>query len=743
MRGKTRGPSGNRGRGEVQRGSRARHLFSDAPGSAGNRMEGDILSFFYKTGESLSFPEVLQGLDLGRSQRKELSNLLADLCHRKLLSCDDKVYSLRTPEELLEGILSLSPSGYGFVAVEHPPAGMHIEKDVFIPARALATANHGDRVLLHLSGGSRAGRFEGRIIRVLERAVQKVVGIFMAGRSSGLVLPEDVRYPYNIVIRKEQSLGAKNGEMVFAEILDYKPGARNPTGKIVEVLGDPEDLQVQTEISIRNFDLPRLFDEKLQKEVNGLDATVVLTEDRTDLRKVLHVTIDGETARDFDDAVAIEKTAHGFRLYVSIADVSHYVKPGSLVDQEAYRRGTSVYFPTRVLPMLPERLSNDLCSLVPNKDRYTFTAVMEFDASGQRLGKKFTKSVICSRHRLTYTLVKKMVLDRDEALRHEFAGVVAHLDLMAELALILEKRRMQRGSIGFEIPEAQVLLDGDNTITGIVRAERNQAHKLIEEFMLAANEAVAETLSGAEGDSLYRIHERPDPIKVAEFSKFAGSLGLGLPRVSSSPEWFGKVLAAAAGTPLEYIISNLLLRTMQQARYSPDNVGHFGLAAQYYTHFTSPIRRYPDLMVHRALAAFLKNRQATKGGKKDDNISLQEAGQFLSKRERVAVDAEREVEDRFKVHFMADKTGESYEGIIAGISSFGLFIELLDIFVSGGVAATSLPDDHYELEEASHRYIGRRTGKIYQIGDLVRVRLESVDKRRRRINFVIEEKHGA
>lgn len=742
MRGKRRGFSGSRRRGEAQKSTRARHFFVEEPGSVISRMENEVLSFFYKTGESFTFPEILKGLDLGRSYRKELSNLLAELCHRKLLSCDDKVYSLRAPEALLEGTLSLTPAGYGFVSVEHPPAGMRLDKDVFISAKALTSANHGDRVLLFVTG-SRGGRFEGRILRVLQRAVQKVAGIFMAGRSSGLVQPEDVRYPFNIVIRKEQSMGAKNGEMVFAEILDYKPGARNPSGKIIEVLGNPDDLQVQTEISIRNFDLPRLFDEKLLKELNQLDARVALTEDRTDLRHVLHVTIDGESARDFDDAVAIEKTARGFRLYVSIADVSHYVKPGSLVDQEAYRRGTSVYFPARVLPMLPERLSNDLCSLVPKKDRYTFTAVMEFDASGQRLGKNFMKSVICSRHRLTYTLVKKMLLDRDAAVRHEFADIVAHIDLMGELARLLEKRRMGRGSIGFEIPEAEVVMAGENTIVDIVRAERNQAHKLIEEFMLAANEAVAETLADAGFDTLYRIHERPDPLKVADFSKFAGSLGLTLPRLSSSPEWFGKVLAAAAGTPLEYIISNLLLRTMQQARYSPDNVGHFGLAAQYYTHFTSPIRRYPDLMVHRALEAFLKTRQAARGRKKGENIQLQEAGQFLSKRERVAIDADREVQDRFKVHFMADKIGESYEGIIAGISSFGLFIELLDIFVNGGVALTSLTDDYYELEEARHRYIGRRTGKIYQIGDLVRVRLENVEKRRRRINFVIEEKHDA
>jgi ribonuclease R len=737
MRGKRGGPAGGTRRTGAQRNRRGGQFLQEPAGSAGSKLENEIVSLFYQAEGSLSLPEIIKGLELGRSYRKELNNLLADLCHRKLLTCEDKLYTLRTPENLVEGTVSLAPAGYAFVAVEQPPPGLKIDKDIFVPAKALASANHGDRVLVHITGTGR-GRFEGTVLRILRRAIQKVVGIYLAGRSSSLVQPEEDRYPFQIIIRKEQSLGARNGEMVLAEILEYKPGARNPSGKIIEVLGNPDDLRVQTEISIRNFDLPHLFSDVLLKEVNNLDPAVVLGDDRTDLRQVPHVTIDGESARDFDDAVAIEKIAKGYRLHVSIADVSHYVKRGSLVDQEAYLRGTSVYFPSRVLPMLPERLSNDLCSLVPAKDRYTFTAVMEFDHTGKCFGKAFMKSIIRSRHRLTYTLVKQMLIDQDAAVRREYADIVDSIDLMGELALLLEKRRMKRGSIGFEIPEAEVLMGDDNTITDIVRAERNQAHKLIEEFMLAANEAVAETLADADWGTLYRIHEKPDPIKVADFGRFAQSLGLSLPRLSSSPEWFGKVLAATAGTPLEYIISNLLLRTMQQARYSPDNVGHFGLAAQFYTHFTSPIRRYPDLMVHRALADFLKS--AGKGGSrnKGGQITLPEAGQFLSKRERIAVDAEREVLDRFKVHFMADKTGEVYEGIIAGVSSFGLFIELLGIFANGGVALTSLVDDYYELEESRHRYVGRRTGKIYQLGDLVRVRLESVEKRRRRLNFVIE-----
>ncbi|MBU3936299.1 MAG: ribonuclease R, partial [Proteobacteria bacterium] len=632
--------------------------------------------------------------------------------------------------------ISVTTKGYGFVAPTEAPAELEIDQDVFIPPGMLGGAAHNDKVLVQLMS-RRQGRYEGRVIAVLNRATTRLVGVYMAGGTTGLVTPEDSRFPYNLVIRKEDSRGAKNGDAVLAEVTSFAAGQRNLDGIILEVLGNPKDIQVQTEMVIRKFDLPHLFTQEVTTQVEGLDPEVKMTPGRTDLRGVVHVTIDGETARDFDDAVAIEPLKNGYRLYVSIADVSHYVRPHTPVDVEAYQRGTSVYFPTRVIPMLPERLSNNLCSLVPNEDRYTFTAMLDFDEHGKRLGKRFMKSIIRSRHRLTYTTVKQVLTDRDPAVLSQYADIIPALEMMGRLALNLEKRRIKRGSIGFELPEPLAVLGEDNTVQTIKRSERNQAHKLIEEFMLAANEAVAETQTEGKIDSLYRIHEPPDPLKVAEFTEFAQSMGLNVDDGDGSPKWFGQVLAMAAGTPQEYIISNLLLRTMQQARYSQHNLGHFGLAATHYTHFTSPIRRYPDLMVHRALAASLQKKGKVPAG---ETVSTEEAGTFLSKRERVAVEADREMMERLQVHFMADKIDETFEAIISGVTSFGLFVELTEVFVNGAVPITEMRDDYYELEEGRHRLIGQRTKTIFQIGDLVQVRLTSVEIPRRRINFSIEEK---
>lgn len=704
--------------------------------------EDNLLGYVYSSDDGYTFNEILNGLGLGRHFRKELDILLSNLCNRKLLICQDNIFTASKTPEVLEGTLSVHPRGFAFATVDNIPDGMKIDQDVFIPANGLATATHGDRVLLKVTG-SRRGRMEARVIRVLGRAASSLVGIYISGKPTGIVTPEDDRFPFNIVIHKKHSCGAKNGEAVVVEITHYKAEQRNPEGKIIEVLGDPNDLQVQTEITIRKFDLPHLFSDKVAEQVSGIDPRIRREDKRVDLRDIFLVTIDGEDARDFDDAVGVVKTRDGYRLYVSIADVSHYVTPGTPLDQEAYQRGTSVYFPTRVVPMLPERLSNDLCSLIPNKDRLSFTAILDFNHHGKREKKEFTKSIICSQHRLTYTIVREILVDNNQERREQYKSIIPALERMAELAAQLEQQRMARGSIGFEIPEAKVILDTENKIASIARQERNLAHKIIEEFMLAANEAVAETFAEQKVDSLYRIHETPDPVKVGEFSQFAQSMGIKIPTDIGSPSWFSKVLTLVSGTPQEYIVNNLLLRTMKQACYSPENVGHFGLAASHYTHFTSPIRRYPDLMVHRALSKMLTAKQTKKTSAEEKSVSTAEAGTFLSKRERVAVDAEREMVDRLKVRFMEDKVGEVFDGIISGVTSFGIFVELIDQFISGAVAITDLKDDYYGLDEKHHRLIGKGTRKTYQIGDLIRVRVKSVEIQRRRINFVIEsESYG-
>jgi ribonuclease R len=703
----------------------------------GPRFEGEILGRLYLAEMPLSASDLFKALGLSKSHRQEVLGVLEDLCRSKMLSCRRETYELRKGVEIFAGPISVNPKGFGFVAPAEAPAEMEIGQDVFIPPGMLGGAAHNDKVLVQLMH-RRQGRYEGRVIAVLNRATTRLVGVYMAGGSTGLVSPEDNRFPYNLIIRKEDSRGARNGDAVLAEVTSFAAGQRNLDGIILEVLGNPRDIQVQTEMVIRKFDLPHVFAQEVDTQVADLDPEVKMSSSRTDLRDVVHVTIDGETARDFDDAVAIEPLENGYRLYVSIADVSHYVRPQTPVDAEAYQRGTSVYFPTRVIPMLPERLSNNLCSLVPDKDRYTFTAMLDFDRHGNRLAKRFMKSIIRSRHRLTYTTVKQALTDRDPEVLARYAEIIPALEMMGSLALSLEKQRIKRGSIGFEIPEPVVVLGEDNTVETIKRSERNQAHKLIEEFMLAANEAVALTLTEGKIDSLYRIHEPPDPLKVAEFTEFAQSMGLKVEEGDGSPQWFGKVLAMAAGTPREYIISNLLLRTMQQARYSPHNVGHFGLAATHYTHFTSPIRRYPDLMVHRALAASLRKKGPAKPS--GEAGSSEEAGTFLSKRERVAVEADREMMERLQVHFMADRIDETFEAIVSGVTAFGLFVELTEVFVHGAVPITEMRDDYYELEEGRHRLIGQRTRTVFQLGDLVRVRLASVEIPRRRINFSVEEK---
>ena len=716
-----------------------------------NPLEEELLTLFRREQGELSLADIMESLHLGHHERKELLILLADLGRRQLVTSSGKrLYQLAAGQDLVEGTVEMHPRGFGFAIIQTAGQGQAPRpktgdrQDPFIAPENLATAHHGDRVLLQLFKRGR-GRQEARVVRVLERAASRVVGIYMAGRAQGLVTPEDDRLLFNVLVRKEHSCGARDGFAVVVEIGAFKPGQRNPEGRIVEVLGDPASIDVETEMVIRKRGLPHQFSAETVEQVAALTEDLTLTPDRADLRDVLHITIDGETARDFDDAVAVDKTTRGFRLYVSIADVSHYVQPDTPLDRDAYQRGTSVYFPTRVVPMLPERLSNDLCSLVPDQDRLTFTAILEFDRTGKRLSSKFTRSIIRSRYRMTYTKVKKIVVDQDKELRKEYRLLLTPLKRMAELAAALEQRRQARGRIGFEIPEPEIAIGPDDQISAVNRSARNLAHKMIEEFMLAANEAVAEALSENHRPTLYRIHETPDQAKVLEFTHFARSLGLGISTDTGSPQWFGKILKLVAGSPKEYIINNLLLRTMQRARYSPDNVGHFGLAATYYTHFTSPIRRYPDLMVHRALAGLAAAKAPRSKAKKTEALpasptaDLTAAGDFLSTRERVAVEADREMTERLQARFMADKIGESFEAVVSGVSAFGLYVELLEWFISGAVSMTKLKGDYFQFDTKNHRLVGANTGKIYQIGDLVRVRLASVEPRQRRINFAIDE----
>jgi ribonuclease R len=723
--------------------NRSRRKRTDRPATV--MLADEILQALHRHGKPISRAELFDKLELHKSMHKAAHAALRELCRQKTIICSSgNRYSLPVQGKPVEARVEMHPRGFGFALLEDGsgPQSATEKKDPFIAPENLATAGHGDRVMVRIFSSGR-GRKEAEVVEILERKRSIITGIYRSGRGTGLVFPEDARFQYQVVVKPKDDKGAGTGQAVLVEITEYLPDQRNPLGKIIEVLGDPEDLSVQTMMVIREFDLPDQFDSAVLTQADNLPDQVSLSGPRQDLRHIPHITIDGESARDFDDAVAIEQTDKGYRLYVSIADVSHYIQPGTPLDLDAYRRGTSVYFPTRVIPMLPERLSNNLCSLVPNQDRLAFTAILDFDQQGRETARKFTKSIIQSRHRMTYTQVKKIVVDKEPTVRRQFKDMTVSLELMNNLALALEKKRLKRGSIGFTIPEPEILFNEQGTLTDIIRAERNQAHKIIEEFMLAANEAVATTFTEKGLALLYRIHEVPKAEKVIAFTEFASTMGLDLPGATGSPQWFGQVLSMVADTPKEYIVNNLLLRTMQRARYSPKNVGHFGLAAPNYAHFTSPIRRYPDLMVHRALAELINMQtsaqpEVRKGYTTHAPEPLAEAGDHLSAREQNAVEAERALSTRMQAKFMADKIGESFDGIISGITSFGFFVELIDHFVSGAVPIHELKDDYYHFDEKNHRLVGNRTKNIFQMGDLVRIKVASVDRKQKHINFVLD-----
>ncbi|HBI15982.1 MAG TPA: ribonuclease R [Desulfobulbaceae bacterium] len=676
--------------------------------------------------------EIILGLDLPRHERKTIKDLLVALEKRGKIQRQGNTYRLSGDSGLIKARLELNSRGFGFAQVE---GAAEKDKDPFIARNNLNGASHGDTVLIRMISGPK-DRPEGRVVKILHRGITRLCGIYTAAGKSGYITPDNDRLPFTLLIRRNNSLGARSNTAVLAEILDYGEAGRPPEGKIVEILGDPLTAPVQIRMAIEQFELPRSFSSTVEEETGRLEPLTECRGQRSDLRHIQHVTIDGETAKDFDDAIAVEETAKGLRLYVSIADVSHYVRTGSEIDREAYRRGTSVYFPGLVIPMLPERLSNDLCSLVPDQDRPAFTAILDFNAKGQRTGAKFCKSMIRSRKRFTYTTVRRILYDREPAARKEFSGLLPMLEGAKVLAHLLWLRRMKRGSIGFDIPEPEILLQGDQ-VASINRAERNLAHKLIEEFMLAANEAVAETMDREQRPVLFRIHEHPDPLKVEQFTQATIVMGLQLPPFEPTPSWFAGVVEKAKNSPAQYVINNLMLRTMQQARYSPDNAGHFGLAAEYYLHFTSPIRRYPDLVAHRVLEQLLA-RSRDKDKRPPvlaDAIGMDDAALHLSKRERVSVDVERNNQSRLSALFLQGRIGEEFAAIISGVSSFGMFVELLDSFISGAVPLGDLADDYYILDSRAHRLVGERTGRVFQMGGLLQVRLVHVDMQSKKITF--------
>jgi ribonuclease R len=686
--------------------------------------------------------EMLQRLKLSREQRPTLKKLLADLVESgALVETRGNRFGLPDRMNLVVGRMVTNPRGFGFVVPDRPFED--VKGDLYIAGSNLNQAMHGDRVVARIERVSE-NRAEGRILRILERGSASVVGRFdVDGSGLGFVLPFDRRLIMDVQIPAGEHGDAQPGDMVVVEITRWPTPARGPVGRVTEVLGDVDEPGVDNEIIIRKYGIPDAHGEEAIEEARRIGGEV-RKEDvrgRTDFRPVITVTIDGEHARDFDDAITLERLANGhYWLGVHIADVAHYVPEGGALDEEAYERGTSVYFPDRAVHMFPPELSTGLCSLNPRVDRLVQSCLMEVDRKGTVVRYELHDGVIHSNARMTYTEVHAILTERDPETTTRYRDLVPLFEMMRELFEILNRRRHRRGSIDFDLKEPEIVLDDQGLVEAIIAAERNIAHRIIEEFMLLANETVAQHLDEREVPTLYRVHERPDPLKVMEFEEFITTLGYSIaaPPNDVKPRHFQKLVEKMRGTPEEKPIAFLMLRTMQKARYDPENLGHFGLAAKSYTHFTSPIRRYPDLVVHRTLR---ESRQGRMHEDRREELTddLPEIARHTSERERRADDAERELVQWKKVRFMADKVGDEFEGYITGVTAFGLFIELIEHFVEGLVHVSTMADDYYRFVEKAHILRGESSGRVYRLGDRVKVQVIKVDMERRQIDLGLSE----
>ena len=733
-----------------------------------------------------NFKQLVKELGTRGENRTALELALARLTARgDLIELRSGHYTVTArSREFAVGRLNMHREGYGFLICDHPIE--RLKGDIFIPPDSAEKAMHGDRVVVRIARIEADGRADGEIVKVLRRANPMVVGEFRIGRRGQYVVPHDERIrqwidipdgmefpPANapvdrigVASRTVSTIEELDGMVVNVEILEYAAKGENPVGRVMEILGRPDDFGVDVEIVIRKHHLPHQFPPEVLEQAQAVPAVIsgAELEGRRDFRNLDIVTIDGETARDFDDAVLVDRLPNGnFALQVHIADVSHYVRPGTPIDAEARLRGTSVYFPDRAVPMLPFELSTNICSLVPHADRLVLSALLEIDRRGEVVAQEFTGGVIRSVERMTYTNVH-LLLEGDAGLRDRYRPLVERFELMQELALVLNRKRVRRGSIDFDLPEPLIEFDQWGAMTGVSRAPRNIAHRIIEEFMLAANEAVASHLEQKGIASIYRIHETPDPRRVLEFEEVAAhfgySLGIGaipvkkfaysdkrrdgskqrkeivLPGDTSiSSRHYQKLVAKIEGKPEERILSYLMLRSLRQARYHVENAGHFALAASSYTHFTSPIRRYPDLEIHRLLRGVLEGMESSLPGEPE----LRAIAEECSQSERRAADAERELVEWKKVKFMAERVGEDFDALIISTAKYGLFVELSDLFVEGLVPIDTLPGDQYTYQENVHKVIGRRTRREFSVGDAVRVILDRVDGTERKLQFSILE----
>jgi ribonuclease R len=663
--------------------------------------------------------------------RRRIRNLVAQ---GRLVRVRGSRYALPERQRSLVGVVQRHEDGYGFVV---PDDGS--QEDVYVPRQSMLGVMHGDRILVRLDSEPRRGeRRSGTVTQVLERVHQEVIGrVTMVGKGC-LLVPIEARLCPEIYIPPRERGGVQRGHMAVAAISRYTLGQTQPHGRIVDILGYADDPDMEMQLILRQYALPSAFPPEVEEAADAISPQVRPHEyrGRQDFRQHITFTIDGETARDFDDAVSLDILPNGHLLLgVHIADVSHYVREGSQLDQEAYNRGTSVYFPDQVIPMLPARLSNAVCSLQPAEDRLTLSVCMELTPAGETVRYDIVDTVICSQARLTYSRVAAYLDGSPRALEDTPAAIGEVLQRMDVMATRLRERRFAAGSIDFDLPESDIVLDNEGRIERILRAERNRAHMLIEEFMLLANRTVAAHLAALKVPTLYRIHDPPAAEKIAQFNAFVQAFGYAVEGDGPiHPGAVQTVLAAVAGKPEEMLVNHVLLRAMQRARYAAQNSGHFGLAFTHYTHFTSPIRRYPDLLVHRLLRDTRRPGGLTAARRDFWASRLPEMAEYASQRERLADDAERDVVELKKVEFMLDKLGREYAGVITGVTRFGLFVELTDLFIEGLVHISWL-SDHYEYDADRFCLIGQYSGVTHRLGDRVRVRVDNVNVTRRQIDF--------
>ena len=698
-----------------------------------------ILQVIRKQNSPMSKEEIFAALGISEEEQQEAMRrrLRAMENDGQLVFTKRKCYALPEKLDLLKGMVIGHREGFGFLQVEGK------KEDFFIPNVQMQKVMHGDYVLAQPNGFDRKGRPEVRIVRVLEANKKQIVGRFFLEQGIGYVVPDDSRITRDILIPDNARLGARMGQVVVVELHPRTVPFFQPIGKITEILGENMAKGMEVEIAIRKHDIPHVFPSAVEKQLKKWDEDVPeeAKRGRVDLRDLPLVTIDGEDARDFDDAVFCQKQGKGWKLWVAIADVSYYVRPKSALDTEAYNRGNSVYFPNRVVPMLPEKLSNGLCSLNPQVDRLCMVCEITLSAKGKMTDYRFYEAVMNSHARLTYNKVAK-ILEKDTALCERYASLAPHLQDLHDMYQALVKARQQRGAIEFETIESKFIFNALGRIERIEPVVRNDAHKIIEECMILANIASANFMAKHQEPALYRIHAVPSEEKLTAFRSFLAECGLSLSGGNKpTPTDYAQLLEQIKPRPDHELIQTMLLRSMSQAVYSADNIGHFGLALEEYAHFTSPIRRYPDLTLHRGIKYLLAKQRGSKrkttdtGGYHYQLDEMDVFGAHCSSTERRADDATREVADWLKCEYMQDHVGEEFDGVISSVTGFGFFVRLNDLFIDGLVHISGLANDYYLFDMPKQRLIGENSGIIFRLGDAVKVRVEAVSLEQKQIDF--------